>query len=320
MEILDSSIELIRILFLLGAIISILYKKKYGVTPGGIIVPGILAGTLFVSFKSFIVLLISTVICWTIYRIFVSKHALSSRWITIICMSISTLLGLITMYVFRTYGNAYIESSIVSLVIPGLITISAHKYGKSRIITSTLLVTAITGSAGVILASVIPKHDLTSLNVQLAQYTPLTLTAPFIVIPISLITAALIYYRFGIRGGGYVIGPFLALLIFIAPLQAMCISIAVVISFWAMKLIQKYTLIIGLERFVASLVMGYLTISILDYTALAVHMNKYHPSPTIAIIAVAVLTNELCLQPVRESLIKGVFPSLLLAYIARLAV
>jgi hypothetical protein len=319
-EILDSSIELFRVLFLLGAIISLLYKKKYGITPGGIVVPGILAGILFASFRSFVVLLVTTTICWMIHRVFISKYALSSRWTTLICMSISATLGLLTMYTFRKYISFSSESSLVSLVVPGLITISAKKYGIGKIAYSTLFVTAVTGSVGVLLASLIPHQQLTSLNVQLAEYTPLTLTAPFVVIPVSLITAILIYYRFGIRGGGYVIGPFLALLMFIAPLQALSIAVAIAVSYWSMKFIQQYTLIIGLERFVASLFMGYFTITAIDYIAITAGVGQYYPSPQIAIIAVAVITNELCLQPARLSILKGVLPSLLIAYLTRLAV
>lgn len=51
--------------------------------------------------------------------------------------------------------------------------------------------------------------------------------------------------------------PFLAVLTVDAPFQVILIIIGIALSYFIVKLIQKYTLIIGLERFVVSLFCGY---------------------------------------------------------------
>lgn len=130
----------------------------------------------------------------------------------------------------------------------------------------------------------------------------------------------LAYYRFGIRSGGYLIAPFLAVVLFSSPIQALLMFTGVACSYLAIKLIQKYTLVIGLERFVLSLFCGYFIVTLIDYVAIYIGIPGYRPSPLIIIIAIAVLTNDLSLQPLVPSLRKGVIPNLLVSFITKLAV
>lgn len=320
MDIFNSSIELSRIVFLIGAVLALLYKKNIGITPGGIIVPGILASLLFTSYFAFLITLLSSVVCWIIYKLFISKFALSNRWTSLVCISLSVSIGLLVTLFSESFRFLSQEILLSSLVAPGLITIGAKKYGFDKTLLSTLIITAITSIIGLFLANIVPYQQLTSLSVQLAVYTPLTITYPFIVLPVSLIMAILTYYRFGIRSGGYLIAPFLAVVVLSSPVQAALIALGVALSYLAVKLIQKYTLIIGLERFVISLFCGYFVITILDYIAISVGIPGYRPSPIILIIAIAVLTNDLSLQPLRPSLKNGVGPSMILSLITRLAV
>ena len=102
------------------------------------------------------------------------------------------------------------ELMMVTLVAPGLIAISARKYHLGKVIIGTLSVTAICYMIGWILLSIVPIGLLTHMSVDLDRYTQLSLTNPYIVLPLSLLVAILVYYRFGIRGGGYLVAPFLA--------------------------------------------------------------------------------------------------------------
>jgi hypothetical protein len=314
------SIELARIVFLVGAVFALLYKKRYGTTPGGIIVPGVLAGTLFRSFEAFILTLVSSLICWLIYKHLIARLALSNRWTSLVFISISVAIGLLLLSISNSQALFDQEVLLTSLVTPGLITISAKKYGLGKTFYATLLVTAVTAAIGLTLSYAISYQQLTSMSVQLATYMPLTLTSPLIVLPVSLIMSILAYYRFGIRSGGYLIAPFIAVVIFSSPIQAALMFIGVACSYLAIRLIQKYTLVIGLERFVMSLFCGYFIVTIIDYIAIYIGIPGYRPSPLIIIIAIAVLTNDLSLQPLLPSLKKGVIPNLLVSFITKLAV
>jgi hypothetical protein len=314
------SIELARIVFLVGAVFALLYKKRYGTTPGGIIVPGVLAGTLFRSFEAFILTLVSSLICWLIYKHLIARLALSNRWTSLVFISISVAIGLLLLSISNSQALFDQEVLLTSLVTPGLITISAKKYGLGKTFYATLLVTAVTAAIGLALSYAISYQQLTSMSVQLATYMPLTLTSPLIVLPVSLIMSILAYYRFGIRSGGYLIAPFIAVVIFSSPIQAALMFIGVACSYLAIRLIQKYTLVIGLERFVMSLFCGYFIVTIIDYIAIYIGIPGYRPSPLIIIIAIAVLTNDLSLQPLLPSLKKGVIPNLFVSFITKLAV
>lgn len=320
MDIFVSSIDLVRIVFLLGAVLALLYKKNMGVTPGGIIVPGTLVGILFTSFIAFIITIISSIACWLIYKRFIARFALSNRWTSLVSISLSASIGLILLSILGPSRFLDQETLLLSLVVPGLITISSKKYGLGRTMSATLLVTSATGIAGLALANIIPVSQLTSLSVQLAVYTPLVLTNPYLVLPVSLIAALLAYYRFGIRAGGYLIAPFLAVILLSSWIQALLVAASVALSYFIVAFIQRHTLIIGLERFVLSLFIGYFMVSLMDFLAISVNIVGYRPSALILITAIAVITNDLCLQKPRTTIKKGVAPALLLSCAARLAV
>ncbi len=319
MEIFWSSLDLVRLTFLVGAVLALLYKKQFGVTPGGIIVPGILTGLIFTSFPAFLVMLVLSLICFALYQSTFGRFALTRRWASLIMISISVALGLISMLALNM-AHIFDQELLLSLVVPGLIAISARKYGMGRVMTGTLAVTAASFLAGWALALAIPYETLTYMTVQLGTYTPLSLESPYLVFVISLVTAILIYYKFGIRGGGYMVAPFIAAVTISSPIQAALIAVGVVLSYVAVRLLLRYTLVIGLERFVFSLICGYIVITLIDVLATMVNIPGYRPAPIVLIIAVAVFTNDLSLQALKPSILKGFSPTLVMAHLARLAV
>lgn len=319
MEIFWSSLDLVRLTFLVGAVLALLYKKQFGVTPGGIIVPGILTGLIFTSFPAFVVMLTLSFICFAVYQVTFGRFALTRRWASLTMISISVALGLISMFALNM-AHIFNQELLLSLVVPGLIAISARKYGMGRVMTGTLAVTAASYLAGWAMALTIPYEILTYMTVQLGSYTPLSLESPYLVFIISLITAILIYYKFGIRGGGYMVAPFIAAVTISSPIQAGLIAIGVAASYLAVKWLLRNTLVIGLERFVFSLVCGYIVITLIDLLATMVNIPGYRPAPIVLIIAVAVFTNDLSLQALKPSLLKGFSPTLIMAHLARLAV
>lgn len=315
MEFFNSSIELQRIVFLFGAVASLLYKKKVGVTPGGIIVPGILAGLLLTDFFTFLITIAITVLTLLFYRYALKRHALSNRWSSLGCISFSVIAGIIVTLLSKKYAAISQEALSISLIAPGLITISAKKYSFKSMAYATLIVTSVTVAAGILLATYVPYHELTYLNVRLGSYDFLRLRKLYIVVPVSLVASVFGYYRYGVRSGGYLIMPFLAVLAVDAPIQALLITVGIALSYFIVKLIQKHTLIIGLERFVVSLFCGYFVVTICDYIAIASGFEGYRPSSVILLTTVAVITNDLSLQPVKLVLLRGIMPAAIVSLI-----
>lgn len=320
MDIFSSSIDLTRIVFLIGALMALLYKKQFGVTPGGIIVPGTLACILFMSFTTFLLVLLSSLLCMLIYKVFFGSYPLSKRWSSLINISISLVLGLGFMAIARQAGMLDQELVLFSMVVPGLISISVQRYKFGKVMLGTLTVTALSCLLGVAASKLIPYEMLTTLSVQLAAYQPLMLSNPYFVLPISIAMAALIYFKFGIRGGGYLISPFMAAVAISSPIQALLIFVGVAISYLLIRLALRFTLIVGLERFVLSIFCAYLVITAMDIVAVTIGIPDYRPAAIVLIIAVAVMTNDLSLQSPKSTIKNGMAPSLITSYLARLAV
>lgn len=319
MDIFWSSVDLTRVVFLLGAVLALVYKKKFGVTPGGVIVPGTLAGILFASYVAFLVTIASAVMCYVIYKYTFGRYALERRWAALITISISTALGLALMWGLEVTHILSKELMLVTLVAPGLIAISARKYSPLKVAVGTLSVTAVCYAVGWALLSVIPVGLLTHLSVELDRYTQLSLTNPYLVLPLSLATSILVYYRFGIRGGGYLVAPFMAAVTFSSPIQGALLALGVALSYIAVRIALRYTLMIGLERFVFSLFCAFIVVTAMDLLAASVFIPGYRPSPLVLIIAVAVLTNDLSLQSLKISLKDGFMPVQLVSHLARWA-
>jgi len=315
-----SSVDLVRLVFLIGAVFALIYKKKVGVTPGGIIVPGVLTGLLFTSFLAFIITLAASLICYGVYKLTIGRYALNKRWSALIIISISVAFSLIATALVESTHLLGHEIIAFSLVVPGLIAISANKYGPAKVALGTLTVTAICYLAAWALILTIPYPLLSHTTVELGQYTQLSLVNPYVVIPISLISAIVLYYKFGIRSGGYLVSPFIAAVTFSSPIQALMLVAGVALCTIAVKLALRFTLIIGLERFVFSLFCAYIVVGIMDMIAITTTVPGYRPAPLVLIVAIAIFTNDLSLQSVKTTLKNGFGPSMLMAHIARLAV
>ena len=319
MDFIGNSLDLVRIVFLLGAVLALICKKKFGITPGGIIVPGILACILFSSFTVFLITLATSMLCWAIYQLFMSSFAITSRQMTLMIVSLSVAIGLIEFALQQQLNIFHTETILMSMIVPGLVTLSAKRYGVKRVALSMLSVTAMTAGIGILLARLVPYEYLSQLTVRLGEFPTLAVPNPFVAFPVSIATAVLLSYRFNIRSGGYLIAPFLAAVLMASPLQFGLLIAGVVLSVAAIKLIQHFTLVIGLERFVLSLFCGYFVVSMIDLLAINGLIIGYHSSALILITAVAVLTNDICLQPIKQFLSRGLAPSFLVSFVTRLA-
>lgn len=310
MELFTYSVDLTRVVFLIGAVLALMYKKKTGITPGGVIVPGLLAVTLDVSFLAFISTMALAVLCSYVYKYTLNTFALSTRWAMLANVGISVTLSIATIELMRHTHLGGQEFLLFSMIIPGLVSQNAKKYSLTKVMYGALAVTAATYAIGWLLTLVAPETWTTALTTQLAAYRPLVLSHAYVVLALSLLMAGLVYFKYKLRAGGYLVAPFLAIVAFSSIPQFIMFGTAVAASYLLVQVVQKHTLTIGLDRFIVSLFCGYFAVTIMDLVAIHAGIAHYRPSPLVLIVAIAVFTNDLCLQPVRDSLTKGIAPSL----------
>lgn len=319
MDIIWNSLELTRIVVLLGAVLALLYKKKLGITPGGIIVPGTLAYILSYSTFLFFITLLLGVLYYYIHKLTIARYAISKQMTTLIIMSMSVCLGLVSAYLLKVNHLLSYEMFALNLITPGLVALSSIKYKITDVLLGTLTVTFVTLAVGLILAFMLPVSMLSQLTVSLGGYSQLGLDNPYIFLPISMFMAVLMYFRFGVRSGGYLVSPYIVAVIFSSPIQGALLLTAIALSLLIVKTVQKYSLLIGLERFVFCLFIGYIFATILDLVASQITIPGYRVAPLILMSAIAVVTNDLTLHALPKAFSKGLLPSQLIASLARWA-
>ncbi|RYX78704.1 hypothetical protein EON76_03235 [bacterium] len=319
MDIIWNSLDLTRIVVLLGAVLALLYKKKFGITPGGIIVPGTLAYILSYSTFLFFLTVLLGILYYCIHKITFDRYAISKQTTTLLIMSMSVILGLVISYALQINHLLSYEMFALNLITPGLIALSAIKYKLTDVILGTLSVTFITLSIGLALAALIPFSMLSELSVSLGGYTHLGLDNPYVFLPLSILVTVLMYFRFGVRSGGYLIAPYVVAVIYSSPIQGLMLLAAIAFSYIIVKTVQRYSLLIGLERFVFCLFVGYILATIIDLIAAHISIPGYRVAPLILMSAIAVITNDLTLHTLSKSFNKGLLPSQLIANLARWA-
>lgn len=320
MDYIQDSVDLMRIIFLLGAVLALIYKKKIGVTPGGIIVPGLLACVLAGSFKAFLLTIATTLFCWIIYKLTLAQVALSKRASSLALIGLSVLMGIGEALFLDKFVGINQEMQLSGLVVPGLIVITAKKYGLWRVMKGVFVTTAATLAAGLALATFVTASLTSYFTTGLGAYRELALHNPLLSFAASLTIAAILYALFKVRSGGYLMAPYIAALIFLSPIQSLMLLAGIIASYLIVRFILAHSLIIGLERFVVSLFCGYFVVSVCDYIAITAGIHAYYPTTLTTIIAVAVITNDLTLQPLAKAIGKGIAPATAAAYALRLVV
>lgn len=300
METFSGSVELIRLTFIFGALAAVLYKKLSGITPGGIIVPAFLAIILDDNLLWFVVLLLIAGLTTLIYKLFFGSVAMLHRWMVLTNISIATTLTLGTQYLLKD-SLTYSEISSFGFIVPGLIASTNQLTNPKNVAKGVLYMTALTYCFGWLLFNLLPYSLTSQLTVQLASFSPLVASLSTIAVPLSLLAAALSFWVFKARSGGYIIAPIVAAVVAGSLAQFAMFLVATLFVFFAVNQILKNSLIVGLDRFVLILFISTILVTIMDQVAVASQMSGYLASPLMLILAMTVWVNDLCLQPIKKS-------------------
>lgn len=319
MELFTPSVDLARIVFIIGAVLAMLYKKKLGITPGGIVVPAFLALMLDQSYIWFGSILIISLLTRLVYRYTLEPRALPRQWQVFANISISAVLVLLAQFLFLK-RLPLVEAAAFGFVIPGLIGVNSVRYGTVKVLGGALAVTALTYAIGWALAMAVPSGIATALTAQLGAFEPLELGNPFIYLPAGLLVTGLTMWRFGARTGGYLLAPFLGLLASQSWLQFVAFIAGVGVSYGILQLVLRYSLIVGLERFLVALLLAACMVTLTDLAAVRLALEHYFATSMVLMVAMGVIVNDLCLRRNKLPTLRNITLPVALAYGLRMVV
>ena len=268
---------------LIGVFVAIRHHHTYGVTPGGLIVPGSLV----------ILFIVSPVWCLTVLGLSVLVYGIYQHWFRrtdykrrtpmyiLACLS----LGLSSTVALCYAHFGWIEFSLdlqVGNILPGIIAFNFSKQDISKVSRAIALCTGVT-FAGVSGLSAIFNllGILSEIEHVSASNSTLQLNYPLIHFVLALGAGYLIYRYQDIRSGGYMIAPIVALTL-LDPFTAIHFLIGCVIVYHGALLFCEWTLTVGLRRYVVVLSLSTLYIwgselglSILDPSLAIVQGSSY---------------------------------------------
>ncbi len=192
----------------------------------------------------------------------------------------------------------------IGFVLPGLIAANSKTYGLHKVLHGLLAVVAATTLMSYIYSLLIPFNLATKLSIELSKFEPLVIANHYFLILLSLTLAMVVRMLFGVKAGGFMILPILLTLLTTAPMQLFVYGIATIFCYSITKIILRYSLIAGLERFMLCLILAYILVTAIDLIAIKFWNGSFYFSPIIYMTAIAVIVNDLCLNNIQKIFIR----------------
>lgn len=123
---------------ILGLTLSLLFQEKFGINPGGLVVPGYMALSLS-NPKGIIVIFLISFLTYLIVEFGLNKFLiLYGRRRFLALMFVSMILNLVITTVNASMGDALGALEAIRIVIPGLIANAYYKQGIKLTVASSL--------------------------------------------------------------------------------------------------------------------------------------------------------------------------------------
>jgi len=215
--------EIQRFSLAIGSLLALFWQQRYGFTPGGIIVPGILTNLLLVSPLWCLTVIATAYLIQWIYQRWLQRLDHQRRRpmyiLGVLSLLISTPLALAAIQLGMIAASL---DGITGSILPGVIAFNLHRQswrpvsrGMLVVTTGTLLITL----AIVAIGSALFQIDFNELNQYYNHVSSIQLHAKSIQFLIALLVGMAIYKRTQQRPGGYVVAPMAAALL-LEPLSA----------------------------------------------------------------------------------------------------
>ncbi|MGK7873665.1 MAG: poly-gamma-glutamate biosynthesis protein PgsC/CapC [Xenococcaceae cyanobacterium] len=244
--------EITRLALVIGAFVALTYRNKYGVIPGGVIVPGLIIILFLISPIWCLTILALSFLVYFIYDYFLKKADYKRRTPMYIlsALSLTIVYLLAPLYIQLGWLEPYLDSLSGGLM-PAIIAFTWTKQKMSKVIKGILVTTAFTAIILTIIYIIgfyFLKLDFDTIRPVYAGKEYIAFQYPLIQFYIVLAIGYLIYRHKNIRSGGYLVAPAAALLM-IHPLSAVLFIIGCFLIYYLTQLICKLSLTIGLNRY-----------------------------------------------------------------------
>ena len=302
-----SSPEIQRISLAIGSLLALAWQDRQGIIPGGIIVPGFLSNLLLLSPGwGLLVIGIAYLSQWT-YRRWLERVTHQRRLPMYILGAMSLLITTPCAFVIIQVGllPANIDSISGSLL-SGVIAFNLHRQGWGPVTKGMLITTAATLGLTVLLVSAgtsLFQADFNALQTYYRHSSNIHIQAKAFQFLIALFVGMAIYRRTQFRPGGYVVAPMAAALL-LSPLSAVMFLIGCISVESAIQIISKNSLIVGLSRYVVSLLLSTAYVWSVEILFIQVGMRSlpFQGNHILVIIAILSYANDLTLHGHRQVL------------------
>jgi len=248
--------EIQRLVLSIGSCCALAYKDRFGIIPGGIVVPGFLLILLLLSPLWAMAVVLLSFIIYFIYRNWLDRVDYKRRTQMYILATLSVLLSYPAALAYIAAG--ILPASIDSLsgtLLPGVIALNLNRQGVTpvgRAIVISTLVTACLAAIIIVIGAIVFRLDFDTLRPYYTSHSLVRFHGRVLLFLISLVAGFLIYQRTNFRAGGYMVAPIAAALL-LQPLSALMFGIGCILVYILIVQLARCSLIIGLKRYVLAL-------------------------------------------------------------------
>ncbi len=289
--------EIYRLTLLIGAFVALHYKDKYGVIPGGIIVPGFAIILFLVSPIWCLTTLVLSFLVYFIYQRFLARNTYKLQTPMYILASLSLAIANLVILIYLQIG--WMSPSLDNLygtLMPGIIAFHFTKQNMVKVIkglTITTVITALILGIIYLTTSSVLQVNFNTLKPLYSGLETLELKYHLVQFYIALAAGYLIYRFRDVRSGGYLVAPVAATML-LQPVSAVMFLLGCFVVYFATQLICNLTLIVGLKRY--ALVLFLTTIFNWGADLLVAHLDPtilpFQGSYFFVIIAMASYVND----------------------------
>lgn len=300
-----STPEIQRIALIIGAFSASYYKESKGVIAGGMIVPGFLVILLFLSPLWCLAVVASAYAIHAIYSRFLKRIDYQRRTPMYILSFLSLALTYPVALMYMRVG--LLPTSIDSLsgtMIPAVIAFTFSRQGVTAVgkaMACTTAVTALLTAMILLLVHGLLGEDFNLLNHYYQGGESLHLNARVIQFMVCLLLGYLIYRHTQMRAGGYMVAPVAAGLL-LQPLSAVMFCSGCLFVYLAMRLLSRFSLIIGLKRYVVGLLYSIIYVWGVEllFIRLGLQQLPFQGNHLFVIIAMMSYANDGILHPLQR--------------------
>jgi hypothetical protein len=300
--------EINRIILIIGAFTAVNYKDRKGVIPGGIIVPGFIVILMILSPLWCLAVLASSYAIYAIYAIYnqcLKRVDHRRRTPMYILAFLSLILTYPVALLYMKIGILPTAlDSLSGTIIPAVIALSFSRQGVPRVCRGMAITTAITALITALILAFghwVVGNDLNYLNRYYQTGEGIHFNVRVLQFLACLLVGYLIYRHTEMRAGGYMVAPIAAGLL-LQPLRGIVFITGCLFTYLAIKLISRYSLIVGLRRYATGLLYSIIYVWGVEllFIRLGIQELPFQGNHLFVVIAIMSYANDCTLHGARR--------------------